>query len=132
MNYSYFLSKPLTVPDVINYKKKPEKKINSKQNEENNEQNTLYKLSNKCLFITSKYFDSLEDHINFTKVSKRMKGNMEKFYYNPISVNEQTISLFPNIQTLHCYDKNDNYIEKEKIYQYVDWRPISNQNVSSI
>ena len=57
----------------------------------------LCSLDNYCIFIASRYFDSLDDHINLVKVSKRMRGNMEKFHYNPISVDSNSAKLFPNI-----------------------------------
>ena len=81
----------------------------------------LYRLDNYCLFIASRYLESLEDHINLTKVSKRLRGNMEKFHYNPISVDKRTIMFFPNVETLHCYNKNDEYLEGRKIIKYIDW-----------
>ncbi|MBQ4122167.1 leucine-rich repeat domain-containing protein, partial [bacterium] len=88
----------------------------------------LYRLDNYCLFISSRYFESLDDHINFTKVSTRLKRNMEKFHYNPVSLNIKTLSLFPNIQTLHTYKKEDEYLEGGRIVQYVIWNRISYKN----
>ena len=38
----------------------------------------LYKLDNYCIFIASRYFNDVSDHINLTLVSKRMRGNIEK------------------------------------------------------
>ena len=46
---------------------------------------------------------------------------MDKFHYNPVSVNEETLKFFPNTETLHCHDNNDEYIEGGKIIQYVVW-----------
>ena len=54
----------------------------------------LYQLDNYCLFISSRYFETLEDHINFVFVSKRLKFNMEKFHCNSISVDEITMKFF--------------------------------------
>ena len=81
----------------------------------------LTQLDNYCLFIASRYFNTLEDHQNFTFVCKRLKRNMEKFHYNPISVNQKSLQLFPYIQTLHCYTKEDKYLKGNNIIQYVDW-----------
>ena len=81
----------------------------------------MTRLDNYCLFITSRYFNSLEDHLNFTQVSKKLKYNMEKFYYNPISINENNQQLFPNIETLHVYSQNDKYLTGGRIQFYVDW-----------
>ena len=81
----------------------------------------LYKLDNYCIFIASRYLNSIDDHINLTRVCKRLRFNMEKFYYNPVSVNNKTVKFFSNVQTLHCYDNKDKYLEGGRIIQYVDW-----------
>ena len=85
----------------------------------------LCKLDNYCLFIASRYFVCIDDHINLVKVSKRMRLNMEKFHYNPISVYPQTIKFFPNIETLHLYKEEDEYLEGGRISKYVIWYPVS-------
>ena len=69
----------------------------------------LCKLDNYCLFIASRHFESLEDHINFSFVCKRLRWNMEKFHYNPISVNEKTVKFFPNTETLNVDEDKDEY-----------------------
>ena len=46
---------------------------------------------------------------------------MEKFHYNSVSVNNETVKFFPNIETLHLYEKNDQYLTGGRIIQYVDW-----------
>ena len=85
----------------------------------------LCSLDNYCIFIASRYFDSLDDHLNLVKVSKRMRGNMEKFHYNPISVNEESVQLFPNVETLHLYEERDEYLSGGRIERYVEWNIIS-------
>ena len=47
----------------------------------------LTQLDNYCLFLTSKWFESIEDHINFTTTCKRLELNMTKFHFNPVSLN---------------------------------------------
>ena len=54
----------------------------------------LYELDNYCIFIASRYFSSIYDHINLTKVCKRLKYNMDKFHYNPIEVTDETVKFF--------------------------------------
>ena len=78
-------------------------------------------LDNYCLFIASRYLETLEDHVNLVKVSKRMKNNMEKFHYNPISLNNDTLSWFPNVETLHIYKEGDQYLQGGRIQRYIDW-----------
>ena len=38
----------------------------------------MCKLDNYCLFITSRYFSSLDDHINLVKFSKKTKRKLRK------------------------------------------------------
>ena len=81
----------------------------------------LLTLDNYCIFIASRYLESLEDHLNLVKVSKRMRGNMDKFHYNPISLNEKTISFFPNVETLNIYEEGFKYLSGGRISMYIDW-----------
>ena len=92
-----------------------------------NERNNLNlsQLDNYCIFIASRYFDSLEDHQNLTKVSRRLKRNMEKFHYNPISLTLDSINLFPNVETLHIYNENDEFFIMNRIAYYVVWNKVS-------
>ena len=85
----------------------------------------LCSFDNYCIFIASRYFDSLDDHINLIRVCKRMRGNMEKFHYNPISVDSKSVKLFPNVESLHLYDERDEYLSGGRIERYVNWRKIS-------
>ena len=78
-------------------------------------------LDNYSLFIASRYLETVDDHINLVKISKRMEHNMDKFHYNPISVDDVIVQFFPNIQTLHVYEEEDEYIKVGRICQYVDW-----------
>ena len=78
----------------------------------------LSNLDNYCIFIASRFFKSLQDHQNLTKVSKKYKLNMEKFHYNPISVDGNSVKLFPNIESFHIYKEglNDMLIGIEKYH----------------
>ena len=84
----------------------------------------ICQLDNYCIFIASRYFETVEDHVNLTFVSKRMRGNMEKFHYNPTSVDYKTVKLFPNVETLHLYAEKDEYLEEGRIERYVNWNKI--------
>ena len=81
----------------------------------------LTSLDNYCIFISSRYFKNIEDHKNLTKVSRRMKGNMDKFHYNPISLNYNEKHLFPNVETFHTYFEDDEYLIGGRILHYIDW-----------
>ena len=92
----------------------------------------LSQLDNYCVFIASRYFDSVDDHINLTFVSRRMRGNMEKFHYNPTSVNNETVKFFPNIETLHLYNEKDMFLEGGRIAMYCYWIKKSYHELNSI
>ena len=81
----------------------------------------LCKLDNYCIFIASRYFESLQDHINLVKVCKRLRGNMEKFHYNPITLDAKTIQWFPNVETYHVYDNENRYVKGGRIKYYINW-----------
>ncbi|ELP92900.1 hypothetical protein EIN_312320 [Entamoeba invadens IP1] len=57
------------------------------------------------IMIVSKYFDIDRDFINLELVCKKFNGNMEKFHFNPIPLNSKTLGYFPNIETLHLWNR---------------------------
>ena len=75
----------------------------------------LFDLDNYCIFIASRYLDSIDDHKNLSMVCKRLRYNTNKFHYNPVSVDEETVKLFPNTETLNTYDNSDKYLTGGKI-----------------
>ena len=77
------------------------------------------------MFIASRWFNSIEDHINLVLGVKRFNQNMTKFHYNGISMNNKSIEWFPNVQTLHLYEEGDEYIEGGRIERYVNWNSVS-------
>ena len=83
-----------------------------------------YKLDNYCIFIASRYFNSIEDFINLEKSGRRFRGNLEKFHYNPIAVDEKTITFFPFLKTLHLYERNAPFITYDQIEFYCVWFPL--------
>ncbi|ELP83563.1 hypothetical protein EIN_002140 [Entamoeba invadens IP1] len=64
-------------------------------------------LSGYHIMIVSKYFAIIKDFINLEFVCKKFGGNMEKFHYNPIPLNSKTLGYFPNIETLHLWEEED-------------------------
>ena len=54
----------------------------------------IFKLNNSCLMYVSRYFDTVQDFINLELSCPHFICNMEKFYYNPISLDKNTIKLF--------------------------------------
>ena len=67
--------------------------------------------NNYSIFIASRFFENLQDYFNLEMGVKRFRGNLDKFFYNPISLTEETMGFFPNVKTLHVYDKEDKLIE---------------------
>ena len=65
------------------------------------------------MFITTRYFDTIDDHINLVMSSKKFEKNMEKFFYNPVSINVTTRPFFTNLRTLYIYKPNDNLFEND-------------------
>ena len=82
------------------------------------------KLNQNHLFYASKYFENLNDFIHLTFVSKKYREIMERFTYNPISLNQKTLSFFPNVSEFHLYQSSDKYHPGKKIKKYVNWIPI--------
>ena len=71
------------------------------------EQLKLYDLDNYCIFLASKYLNTIDDHINLIQVCKRLRFNMEKFHFNPVSLNKITKEFFPNVETIYLYGVDD-------------------------
>ena len=73
------------------------------------------------MFIASRYFDSIDDHINLILATTKFNENLSKFYYNPFPLTETTRTFFPYLQTLYIYSEFDNlfdldpYIMKREI-----------------
>ena len=77
--------------------------------------------NNYCIFIASRHFESIDDFIHLEMVTKRFRGNIEKFHYNPISLTNKLLPFFPNVETLHLYDKNDDFLIGGRIFKYCVW-----------
>ncbi|EDR24636.1 hypothetical protein EDI_141690 [Entamoeba dispar SAW760] len=71
--------------------------------------------------ITSKYFNDIKDFINLEIGIKRFQGNMERFHFNPIPLNEHSRKLFANIETFHIYNKYDKIFNDGKIFKKIIW-----------
>ncbi|EDR22907.1 hypothetical protein, conserved [Entamoeba dispar SAW760] len=76
------------------------------------------------IMITSKYFNDINDFINLEIGIKRFQGNMERFHFNPIPLNEHSRKLFPNIETFHIYNYNDKTFKDGRIFKYVIWNTV--------
>ncbi|EDR23666.1 hypothetical protein, conserved [Entamoeba dispar SAW760] len=79
------------------------------------------KLGYNEIMITSMYFNDINDFINLEMGVKRFQGNMERFHFNPIPLNEYSRKLFPNIETFHIYNRSDEIFNDGKIFKYVIW-----------
>ncbi|EDR21926.1 hypothetical protein, conserved [Entamoeba dispar SAW760] len=79
------------------------------------------KLGYNEIMITSMFFDDIKDFINLEIGVKRFQGNMERFHFNPIPLNEYSRKLFPNIETFHIYNYSDKIFNDGRIFKKVIW-----------
>ena len=82
------------------------------------------------MFITSRWFDTIDDHINLILSTKRFQLNMTKFHYNPIPLTLKTRKFFTHLQTLYLYSNEDNLFEKDS--RIIDRKRIYLMNYLSI
>ncbi|EDR26487.1 hypothetical protein, conserved [Entamoeba dispar SAW760] len=73
------------------------------------------------IMIVSMYFNDINDFINLELGVKRFRGNMERFHFNPIPLNEYSRKLFTNIETFHIYNKYDEIFDDGKIFKEIIW-----------
>ncbi|EDR21665.1 hypothetical protein, conserved [Entamoeba dispar SAW760] len=83
------------------------------------------KLGYNEIMITSMYFNDINDFINLEMGVKRYRGNIERFHFNPIPLNEYSRKLFTNIETFHVYNYNDEIFNDGKIFKYIIWYKVS-------
>ena len=55
---------------------------------------------------------------------------MEKFYFNPISVDEKIIQFFPNVETLNLYTPYDRMFFSGRIQKFLVWNEIFNKTLT--
>ena len=60
------------------------------------------------------WFNDINDFKNIEIATKRAQNNTNKFMYNPISLDENTRWLFPNLKTLYIYGPEDNRFEDDE------------------
>ncbi|EDR26017.1 hypothetical protein, conserved [Entamoeba dispar SAW760] len=73
------------------------------------------------MMIVSKYFNDIKDFINLEIGIKRYRGNMERFHFNPIPLNKYSRRFFPNIETFHIYNEEDEEFDDGRIAKEVIW-----------
>jgi hypothetical protein len=71
-------------------------------------------IDNYCAFISSRWFENINDFINLELCTSKFNGNMTKFFYNPISLTETTRPFFTHLRTLYLYSIKDNRFENDK------------------
>ena len=87
--------------------------------------NQKNRMDHYTIFIASRYFESLDDFINLELGVKRFYGNMTKFFYNPISLSQDVIDFFPKVETIHLYNKEDEFIIDDVVKRFVIWYPVT-------
>ncbi|EDR23010.1 hypothetical protein EDI_211470 [Entamoeba dispar SAW760] len=83
------------------------------------------KLGYNEIMITSMYFNNIKDFINLEIGIKRFQGNIERFHFNPIPLNQYSRKLFPNIETFHIYNEDDEIFKDGIIFKHVIWYPVN-------
>ena len=53
-------------------------------------------LDSYSLMVVSKYFNTIDDFVNMELGIPKTKGNMEKFHYNPIALDEWSRKFIPS------------------------------------
>ena len=73
----------------------------------------MKQLTEQEIFIVSKYFDSIQDHINLIKTCKKYKKIRKQYNYNPTNSQDTYIfDIFPNIET---FDKFTNIVYNDYV-----------------
>ena len=76
------------------------------------------------VFISSMWFPSLNDHFNVVRSSRKFRVNFERYRFNPIPVNKETIKLFPNLETLRIDHIGDElFLSNPKIIARIYLKP---------
>ncbi|ELP89165.1 hypothetical protein EIN_485570 [Entamoeba invadens IP1] len=79
-------------------------------------------LDSYSMMIVSKYFLRITDFVRVECVCKKFKDNMAKFHYNPIPLTNDTVKLFPHLETQHFYSEND--LSFNSIIKKVYWHSV--------
>ena len=77
------------------------------------------KLGPYHLMVVSQYFEDINDFKNLEYATKKARGNMEKFHFNPIPLTKESIKYFSQLETLHVYKKSDEEFRDEKFYKRI-------------
>ncbi|EDR22585.1 hypothetical protein EDI_299960 [Entamoeba dispar SAW760] len=93
---------------------------------------SIMKLGYNEIMITSMYFNDINDFINLEIGVKRFQGNIERFHFNPIPLDKYSRKLFPNIETFHIYNKDDELFNDGRIFKQVIWYDIRCSSLTSI
>ena len=65
------------------------------------------------MFISSRYFETIDDHINLILSTSKYNQNLTKFFYNPISLTLKTREFFTYLRTLYIYTTEDEMFEND-------------------
>ena len=85
-------------------------------------------LDSYSLQIVSKYLNTTNDYINLIHTHKKCQYILDNYKFNPISLNESNVKLFPNIEEYHMYSikpKSDlNFLKElynKKALPVINW-----------
>ena len=83
-----------------------------------------HKLGPYQLMVASQYFELIDDFKNLEYATKKARGNMEKFHFNPIPLNEESIKYFIHLETLHVYNQGDEEFRDKHFYKRIIHYPM--------
>ena len=94
----------------------------------------LYSISSEQLNIVAKYFDTLEDFMNLEFVSKKCKGILDNFTFNPYEIPRDEMIYFPNIVNIHFYsiDEVKRFVKNPHIKTFTHWYEINFNNYEKV
>ncbi|ELP89529.1 hypothetical protein EIN_127170 [Entamoeba invadens IP1] len=71
------------------------------------------------ILIVAKYLKTSNDFLNLEMVCKKYYNFTKNFHFNPISVSENNLVLFPNLETLHLYSPCDDFFPEKAFFQKI-------------
>ena len=88
-----------------------------KENSEMRHMNIGNKLNNQCIFLASRYFNSMNDYINCEFVTKRFRGIFCQFQHNPIPFQPTSFNESIKSKNMKVNDKRNKQYKREIINQ---------------
>ena len=76
------------------------------------------RMDNYTMYLSSMYFETIDDLINLEMMTSRFQGNITKFHFNPFPLTKTTRKFFTHLQTQRLYHYTDEIFEDGKIIKH--------------